>query len=52
MKQISKKKKAYEKYKKEVELSVESLPKAKRFLKRLAVKQNSTYLLESYYFDL
>lgn len=47
-----KEKKAYEKYKKEVELSVESLPKAKRFLKRLAVKQNSTYLLESYYFDL
>lgn len=44
--------KAYNKYKKEVEVSVDSLPKAKRFLKRMALKHEVTYLLESYYFDL
>lgn len=48
----SKDKKAYEKYKKEVELSIDTLPKAKRFLKRMASKHQLIYLLESYYFDL
>ncbi|MCC5894764.1 MAG: UV DNA damage repair endonuclease UvsE [Alkalibacterium sp.] len=49
---VQKDKKAFEKYKKEVDVSVESLPKAKRFLKRMALKQQQVYLLESYYFDL
>lgn len=44
-------KKSYELYKKEVELSVNSLPKAKRFLNRMALKHQISYLLESYYFD-
>ena len=47
-----KEKKRYVRYKEEVLSDVSSLPKLKRMLRKLAVKYDISYLIESYYFDI
>ncbi|MCD8506110.1 MAG: YbgA family protein [Alkalibacterium thalassium] len=47
-----KEKKRYVRYKEGVLSDVSSLPKLKRMLRKLAVKYDISYLIESYYFDI
>ncbi|SDK22132.1 UV DNA damage repair endonuclease UvsE [Alkalibacterium thalassium] len=47
-----KEKNRYVRYKEEVLSDVSSLPKLKRMLRKLAVKYDISYLIESYYFDI